>query len=315
MPDDPRDSWRLPSVERFGEQLRDLERSTQGPQESRPRRLAVLASVCAVVLTLVVVALLDTSHPADASSPVKRAPARAVASRSVSFHSVTTVLLGGRLFGGFSQVGVLDFATGEYQTVLSVPSAQVSLETRRVHNVVYSRESHGSSPPGGQGWRAARVGPATHGALASALGSTSITDPVGVLRILKNTRGSVRFLGRTVRAGVPVDHYVVSSNLASVLQAASGAPAPRSYGHIRVAIAVFLDAAGRPIVVTETFSGPTSRGRYTLTSTVTFSAYGTAVQIARPSEARLIASRHALTPPPPVTDPARLFELLAVAKG
>src|ERR1035438_5239103 len=122
MFDYPPDPWRLPSVERFGEQLRALERSEwRGPRRATSARFAALASVAAVVTALIVVALLDSSRTADALSPVNRAPAIAVASRSVAFHSTTTVLLGGRLFGRFSQDGALDFATGDYRTFLDVP--------------------------------------------------------------------------------------------------------------------------------------------------------------------------------------------------
>ena len=315
MSDDPRDPWRLPSVERFGEQLRELERSEhRSPRRVPPGRFAAVASIAALAAALIVVALLDSSGPADASSPVNRAPSIAVASKSVMFHSRTTVVLGGRLFGRFSQDGMLDFATGQYRTLLDVPSAGVSLERRRVDGVLYSRESHGlAGSATTMQWSAARLPGPVHAALVSAANGTTVTDPVGLLRILEKTRSLVRRLGRGTFAGVPSVRYAFSSDLASVVEAASGSRAPSSYRHVGAEVVVALDGKGRPLSISEIFSSRTKSGLCTLSSTVRFSGYGRDVHIVAPAGVRPITSGSAPATAPPIADPARLFERLVLA--
>ncbi len=316
-PRDPLDPWRLPSVDRFGDQLRERARAEQeAPHRAPSRRLVVAASVATVAVALIVVILLERSRPAEALSPVNRAPAVAVASRSVAFHSTTTASLAGRLLGSFTEHGVIDFAGGRYQTVVGVPSAGVSVEDRRINGALYTRESHRrGAKVTVTPWRAARLAGGARVALLASPESATVTEPVGLLRILQKTGSKVTRLGPAVVDGVSVVRYSFSSNLASVVEAASGSPAPNDYDAVHAQVRVALDTRGRPVLVSESFSGRTTRGIAKLNSTTHFSSYGHTLRVAAPVGVSVGASHAGNQPSTAVADPLRLFEAPLFSAG
>ena len=127
-----RDPWRLPVLDRFGAQLRELERA----DAARRRRRRVSISGGLVAALVAAFALLDMGQLAHALSPVNRAPAAAAASESVRFHSTITIAVNGRQQKRFTEHGEIDFARRNYRTTLQLGHGE-AIEQRRVDGVLY----------------------------------------------------------------------------------------------------------------------------------------------------------------------------------
>ena len=95
----PEDRWRLPGLERLGEQFREAERA-EGPARARRHRLRRLSPRSALVTVAGALAAgavaLEIVSPAGAISPVNRAPLAAEKSKSVRFTATQSITLNGR---------------------------------------------------------------------------------------------------------------------------------------------------------------------------------------------------------------------------
>jgi len=302
------DPWRLPTVERFGAQLRDLENASRtgspNPGPGLPRR-AVLASSAGVAAALVaIVLILTTGRTAQARSVVNEAPVAAERAGSVRFQSVLTTSVNGHRGAGITEQGAIDFTTGAFVTTLRFGNANDVVERRSVGGVLYTaqRRVHPRPRPARIHWAATPVQRGTRGALASE--SDAFTDPPSVFRALAGIRAPVKQVGHENIDGVPSAHYHLRTNLASFLGPSAGyVQNPLAYRRVRADLDVWIDARGRPLRVIETFTGPSSSGRAVMTTVVRFTGYGRPVSVMAPASGDIKSSKGTAPPNPLAAGP------------
>jgi hypothetical protein len=301
----PHEPWRLPTIERFGAQLRDLENGSPAPPtipRSRVSRLAILLSGGGIAAALIsILLILTTGRSAQARNVVNEAPGAAERSGTVRFESVLTITVDGHQRDGITERGAIDFATGAYSTTVRFGSAAQVLERRNVGGVLYAAERrlHPGPRPEDIRWVATRLQRGARGSFASE--GDAFTDPPSVFRALSGIRAPVRRIGHERLNGAPTTRYQLLTNLASFLRPSAGhIQNPLVYRRVRAALDVWIDARGRPLRVHETFIGPSSSGVTTMTTVVRFTDYERPVSVLAPARS-VVGSRRAIAPPNPLT--------------
>jgi hypothetical protein len=297
------DPWRLPTIERFGAQLRDLENGARTPStipRARVSRLAILLSGGGIAALISILLILTVGRTAQARNAVNQAPRAAERSGTVRFVSVLTITIEGRRRAGITEQGAIDFATGAYTTTVRFGSAGEVLERRSVGGVLYAAglRRHPSPRPGGVQWVATPLQRGARGSFPSE--GDAFTDPPSVFRALSGIRAPVRRVSRESLNGVPSTRYHLLTNLASFLRPSAGhVQNPLVYRRVQAALDVWIDARGRPLQVEETFSGPSSSGHTTMTTVVRFAGYGRTVAVQAPTNS-VLTSKNSTAPPNPL---------------
>jgi hypothetical protein len=279
-PEDNR--WRTPTLERFGEQLREAERAETQTAARRPQRRRLSPTrAAAVVAAIALLAGVFVVVPAGALSPVNHAPAAARQSGSVAFDSALQVSLNGRTLTHFAEVGEVDFVTGDYATTLSL--AGETVDRRRVGDVFYGRQLHDHGRASSERWHAVHVEQAPDG-FDRVPGGYTLIDPQVVFRVLAGSHSPVTRVGQQEIAGIQTTHYRLSTSLAAFL-ATEGGPVGdlARYETVQATVDVWLDAKDRPRRVQTSFAGPARLGAATMTSVIDFSNYGEPVTVHPPS--------------------------------
>jgi hypothetical protein len=110
----------------------------------------------------------------------------------------------------------------------------------------------------------------------------------------------VKPIGHESLNGVPATRYHLLTDLASFLRPSAGhIQNPLTYRHVKAALDVWIDARGRPLRVAETFTGPSSSGRTTMTTVVRFTDYEHPVSVLAPARS-VVGSNRAIAPPNPL---------------
>jgi len=315
---DPHSRRRLPvPLARYGHQIRahaeQLEREPDQaakPPDHRGRRIVSLGlgAVAAAVGALVV--LLDTGRPAHAESIVNKAPAAAAASESVRFTSSIKITLDSRQLEDYTQTGTIDFSRHSFSTVLSFGRQGGAIIERRVGGHLYvSQIRQGHSRP--TRWLAVRLAQEPPNRFAAGAESEEFTAPPTLLDGLASTRSPVAAVAHEAISGVPTTVYELHTTLGAFLRAATGRQQPAAYQQVHATIKVALDGQGRPRRVAESFSGT----RAQITTSVTFTSYGTPVQISAPSRSAVVARAPLAAPEPLAVSPSRVFERLLFLSG
>jgi hypothetical protein len=305
------DRWRVPALERFGEQLRETERAqTRAAGRAPQRRRASSARAGAVIVVLALLAgVLEVVAPAGALSPVNHAPAAAMQSRSVQFDSSLQVSLNGRTLTHFTEVGELDFVTGDYTTTLSLTGERV--DRRRVGDVFYGRQLHAHERASNEGWHAVHVERASDGVRVP--GGYTLVDPQVVFRVLAGSHSAVTRVGQQELAGAQTTHYRLATSLAAFLSAEGGPVGNLAqYETVQATVDVWLDAKDRPRRVQASFADAARLGTATMTSVIDFANYGEPVTVRPPSETDV--SRRSAASTALLADPLRAVELLLFAR-
>jgi hypothetical protein len=311
---DPRNPWRFPSLEELGSGFDRLERSEHRSAEPRRRARSRLVALPAVgaVLAGAIALVLAVGGPAGAVSKINRAPAAAIRSRSVRFHSVIYIFEGAQQVAHLTQDGEIDFAQSAYRAVTQRGGEQH--EWRSVGGVFYVTQARASSSRHG-GWVAVRLTRGQRAKLALAPETDAVTDPLAVLRILADTHAPVGLVERGVVDGVPASRYRAATDLGSILRASDPAAKPRPiYRVVGAALDVWLDRQNRPLRVVEALEGASVHGEIAMRTVITFSAYGSATDIRAPANVQPTRSLRAGPPTPLVGGPTHIFERL-VASG
>ena len=262
-----------------------------------------------MVLALVA-AVLEVVAPAGALSPVNHAPAAAMRSRSLRFASSLQVSLNGRPLTHSTEVGELDFATGDYATTLSFAGER--FDRRRVGDIFYGRElrAHGRASSGR--WHAFHVG-ASPGGSDPAPGGYTLVDPQVVFRVLAGSHSAVTQIGHQELAGAQTTHYRLFTSLAAFLSAEGVSVGNlEQYQTVQATLDVWLDAMDRPRRIQASFAGAARLGGdATMTTVIDFAGYGAPVTVRPP--AAFADSRRSAAAAALVGDPLRAVELLLFA--
>lgn len=306
-----RDPWWPPVLDRFGAQLRELERA----DNARRRRRRISLSGGLVVALVAAFAFLDMGQLARALSPVNRAPAAAAASESVRFHSTITITVNGQQYGRFSEQGEIDFARRNYRTTLELGPGG-GIEQRRVDGILYIAQLPGKrSQHAPIRWRAVPLAHEASTTFASAPENEEFTSPLVLLDELGGTRAPVKVVDTEDLDGVPTTLYRLQTNLASLLSASPGARIqPASYRGIGATLTVWLDRHGRPRRVEETVAGAAPVGEASITTVTDFTGYGQPVAVRAPTKLSVRAKRRIVAPTPLAGSPSRFFERLLFAR-
>jgi hypothetical protein len=301
----PNDPWRLPTLERFGGQLRDLEHAgatgSRAPRSPISPRAVLLSGGGIAAAVVAVLVVLTAGRTAQARSVLDGARAAAERAGTLRFQSVLTVTVNGRHRDGITEQGAIDFASGDYTTTVRFGNAGQVLERRSVSGVLYAagrRLQPGAHPPRVH-WVGARLQRGSHGTFASE--GDAFTDPPFVFRALARIRAPVSRIGRENVNGVATTRYHLLTNLEVFLRPSAGhIENALAYRRVQAALDVWIDAQGRPVRVLETFSGPSASGRTAVTTVVRFSGYGRPVSVRAPASAA-VTSTKLTTPPDPLT--------------
>jgi hypothetical protein len=299
----PHDPWRLPTIARFGAQLRELESATRTPTLPRPRvpRRAILLSGGAIAAALIsILLILTTGRLAQARSVVNGAPAAAERSGTVRFKSVLAITVDGHPRAGITEQGAIDFATGAYTTTVRFGNAGLLLERRSAGGVLYAAERpvHPRPRPGRVRWVATPLQPGTRSIFASE--GDAFTDPPSVFRALSAMRAPVTRTGHENLDGLPTTRYRLVTTLDSFLRLSAGHIQNQLvYRRVRAALDVWIDARDRPFQVEETFTGPSASGPTTMTTVVRFTGYERPVSVLAPSRS-IPRSTSAIAPSNPL---------------
>jgi hypothetical protein len=302
-----RDPWWPPVLDRFGAELRELERA----EATRSRRRRVSISGGLVAALVVVFAFLDMGQLARALSPINRAPAAAAASESVRFHSTITITVNGGQQARFSEHGEIDFARRNYRTTLKLGHGE-AIEQRRVDGVFYVAQLPGGrSPDAPIRWLGFPLAHEAATTFASAPESEEFTSPLVLLDELGGTRAPVKVVDTEDLDGVPTTRYRLETNLASLLSASPGAASPpSSYRGVDATLTVWLDRHGRPRQVDETVAGRSTGGEASITTVTGFTGYGQPVAVRAPPKVSVRAKRSIVAPSPLAASPSRSFARL-----
>jgi hypothetical protein len=281
-----RDPWRLPSTERFGAQLRDLENASRSrsrlPRSGLSPRAILLSSGGIAAAVICILLVLTSGRSAQARSVVNEAPAAAERSGSVRFQSVLTIMVDGHRRAGITEQGAIDFANGTYTSTVRLGNTEQVYERRSVNGVLYAGQRR--LGPGARApvhWAATHLQKGARGAFASE--GDAFTDPPSVFRSLAGIRAPVVRVGHNDLDGVPTTRYHLLTNLAAVLRPLAGSSQhPLVYRRIQAALDVWLDAQGRPRQVVESFTGPSPSGRATMSTVVRFMDYERPVSVQAP---------------------------------
>jgi hypothetical protein len=281
----PGDPWRLPTLGRFGAQLRELEggapTTSAIPRSSVSRRGILLSGGGVGAALIAIVLILTAGRPAQARTVVNEAPGAAERSHTVRFESVLEITIAGHRRPGIAERGAIDFASGAYVTTVRFGNAGEVLERRSAGGVLYGAEHllrRGARPERIR-WVAA---PLERGAFSSE--GDAFTDPHSVFRALSGIRAPVRRSARERLNGVPVTRYHVMTDLDSFLRPSEGhVENPLVYRRVRASLDVWIDARGRPLQVEETFTGGSSSGPTTMNTVVRFTGYGRPVSVPAPA--------------------------------
>jgi hypothetical protein len=313
MSDDTHDNWRLPVLQRLGAQFKQLEAEQADASPMRTRRRELLLIPAGVSATVISVVLLLSSGGANARSVINEAPTAAIRSASVQFRSTISIAVGGGTLQRFAQSGALDFARKAYRATLHLAGTKTADELRSLDGVLYVAGTNDASSATRRHtrWTAARLSPDERTALAFAPESDAITDPLAILRVLADIRAPVSRVESGSVDGVPSTRYRASSNLYSVLGASDPSkPHPLAYRQVPATLDAWLDHAGRPRHVLETFSGGTARNPITMRVAIEFLAYGRPVPISAPKGVTPTTTLRSGPPAPLIGAPSRIFEHL-----
>jgi hypothetical protein len=281
--------FRLDALDDLGHQLRAREGEARGrqagslhphrPPAGRKRIAARVAVVFTASLALLIG--LNLVSPAGASSPVSRSPREAEKAGTVRFVSNLEVAVAGRKVVRFAEKGGLDFASGDFETSLTLPPPAPRIDRRRVGGLVFIGEGIGQSRL--ERWQALRLR-TTGGIRAVAQpGGFALTDPQVILRVLGSARGTPVVVGHAVIDGQPVTGYVANTTLLAFLQAQRRPLSATSpYEPVHATLHVWLDEAGRPVRVEALLTGPSRLGAATTKITSDFSHYGEAIVVTPP---------------------------------
>jgi hypothetical protein len=280
------DPWRLPTLERLGAQLRELEQ----PQVPRPRRAgrtreALALAACVAACALVGVAVLLPGSRAKAQSIVNRSPERAARSLTARFASHVRFTAGGHPLRTFTSRGQIDFAHGAYSVVVQPDAAGGGYERRRTGGVFYWTVRPRTGRPR---WVGVRLRGAERTAMTPGPGTDPFTDPLALLAVLARLRTPASILGGSSLDGVPTVRYRLHSDLATMLaDATHGERPPSADRRIVATVDVWLDREGRPRRVVELASGPSRLGPASVQTVTDFDSYGSPVSISAPARARI----------------------------
>jgi hypothetical protein len=262
------------------------------------------------VAVALLVGVLEIVAPAGAVSPVNHAPAAAMQSRSVQFDSTLEISLNGRALTRFTEVGELDFVTGDYATTLSLAGER--FDRRRVGDTFYGRQPHAQGRASSKRWHALRVKEAPGGS-ARAPGGYTLIDPQVVFRVLAGSRSAVTRVGHQQLDRTRTTHYRLSTSLAAFLSAEGGPVANLArYQSTQATLDVWLDAKDRPRRVQASFAGAARLGNATMTAVIDFANYGAPVTVRPP--AAFDVSRRSAASAALAGDPLRAAELLLFAR-
>jgi hypothetical protein len=304
----PYDPWRLPTIRRFGVQLRELEtgpRTPAIPWSGVSRRVILLSGAGIAAALTCILLILTSGRTAQARSVVNAAPAAAERSGTVRFRSVLTITVDGHPRAGITEQGAIDFASGAYSTTVRFGNVGQVLERRGVGGVFYAAERRPRAGPRPEHVRWIAT-PLQRGALSSE--SDAFTDPTSVFRALTAVRAPVRQVARQSLSGTPTTRYHLRTSLASFLEPSAGhIQNPLVYRRVQASLDVWIDMQGRPLRVDESFAGPSASGPTTMTTVVRFTGYGRPVSV--PAPARSLVGPASATAPenPLVTAPGSLL--------
>jgi hypothetical protein len=289
----PRDPWRLPTIVRLGDQLRELERAGRPSTARRSglsrRAIGIFGAAIAVAVACLLL-IFVSGRSAQARSIVNQAPAAAQGSGTVRFQSALTVQVAGRPRDGITESGAIDFKTGAFTTTVRFGHAARVFERLSSGGVLYAAALPLASAhhPRGTRWLARPLPPRAHGAVP--FEGDAFTEPASVFRALSGVRGPVRSIGRETLGGVVSTRYRVLTNLETFLGPSQGhIENPRAYRRVKASLDVWIDARGRPLRVKETFTGPSAAGPTTMTTVIGFSGYGRPLSVSTPAHTRRVA--------------------------
>ena len=290
------DPFQLDALDDLGRELRQREREHPTPSRRshhpsmRHKRLAggVVTALLTLASALVAFNLVD---PAGASSPVSRSPREAEKAGTVRFVSTLEVTAGGSKVVRFAEEGGLDFATGDFETSLTLPRPSPRIDRRRVGGVLYIGQGINGSRL--ERWRALRLrGPAGSRAVIQP-GGFALTDPQVILRVLESSRESPVVVGHEIIGSEPVTEYLANTTLLAFLRAQRRPISSAAhYEPVRASLRVWLDDLGRPVRVVAFLRGPSRLGQATTKITTTFSNYGKSIVVGRPQHSVPSEGRH-----------------------
>jgi hypothetical protein len=271
-------------------------------------RLTLIGGTAAAILAIVLV--FQSNHPANANSPVNRAPAAAAASRYVRFDSVSTITVGSHQRERYVETGSIDFVHRNYSTVLDLGEAGGVIEQRRVGTEVYLAKTPHGEPLAGTRWVAIALAAEPAARFASAPESEQFTAPPVVLDALGSTRSPVTIVGHAMIDNAPTTEYETQTTLAAFLRAASGDKTqPVAYNTVYATITVGLDRLNRPRLVTELVQS----GVDEIITRVHFAGYGMPTIITAPPKHVIVTRAPVSASTPFLFSPSRVFERLLFA--
>jgi hypothetical protein len=295
MTHDVNDPWRTRAMEEFGAQLRELEQRAAVRSRRRRRRIAVGALTAPALAAVIAVLLLTgggrpgtkgggrpavvmggAEQPTRAATAVNRAASAAAAAGSVRYHATTKVEVRNHGVSSLSATGVIDFSRSSYAATIINSNSMITIDRLATNGTLYAREDRpGATRPGR--WIAIPLPTKDLSGATALSGSQALTDPPGLLTAMSIVTEQPHPAGTAVIDGVETTEYRLTTPLAYLL---GGGPLPPAVARRQVGLVVWIDVAGRPRRVVETFLG--SSGEATLTTQIHFYGYATSVRVTPP---------------------------------
>jgi hypothetical protein len=230
----------------------------------------VLAVIVAAALIIVLMV-----HSASASD-VRHSAAAAEKAGTFTFtsSSVLTFINGTRETA--RQSGAVDLSVPGYRVQTTTSARATGFERIVFPHTLYVRPI-GASHPGP--WREITLVPAVEIA-AKVGGSTGISDPLGLLAVLRHSHGAQK-IGEQTIGRIDTTHFRLQTTLGPFLRD-EGVTAPARVGSDPVTVDVWLNSASRVIRARRLFDLGAPRGARLLVAT-DFTGYGSIVGLRAPT--------------------------------
>jgi hypothetical protein len=253
-------------------------------------------------------ALVLIEHAAGAAD-VHRSAEAAEHAKTFTFESTSVLSFAGGPPQTATETGAIDLSPGERKYKVRITAGRTAAGFERIifPHTLYIRHISTARPGP---WR--EIPLAQPARIAPKLGGSSgISDPLGLLAVLRTSHGATKLHGAPRVRGTPTTHFALRSTLGAFLSAES-VTAPPSLAGATVHVDVWLDSDSRVLRAQRRFILPGPR-RAQLLVTTEFAGYGLPVMISAP--APKLRSHRSLRLNPVAEDPLSASVLGALLFG
>jgi hypothetical protein len=265
-----RDPWKVPPLDRLREGFVQRAAADAAAQRRTRRRrgFAGVAAAAAAVLAIVLGGVIPRTGDTAAAAAIADAPGAVRHARTLSFDTRISLLLPGAPAQTSFERGTVDYKADSYSGSFGDGRQRAS------QRIAVGADLYERNPVRSSRWLHQRLASAYVATGSGGMGGAALTSPTALLAVIGDAAADFA----PVKPG---RHYVLTTSarrLASMFDLAS--PSAQALGSIKLVLAVWLDAKGRPTRERHVFTNDKTGARLIVSSR--FTRYGKPLVVARP---------------------------------